>query len=77
MAERGKPKEFGCFSWSEEIIEEEENEALSGCISQAGISVLYQEFSKESLTLEDKKGGAVCGQNGETKGEGLCPHRES
>ena len=24
-----KPKEFGCFSWSEEIIEEEENEALS------------------------------------------------
>ncbi len=50
-----KPKEFGCFSWSEEIIEEEENEALSGCISQAGISVLYQDFSKESLTLEDKR----------------------
>lgn len=50
-----KPKEFGCFSWSQEVIEEEEREALLDCIRQAGISTIYQEFSKESLVSEEKK----------------------
>lgn len=38
---------FGMFSWDEGIMEEDE--ALKDCIEQAGISHIYQQFSKETL----------------------------
>lgn len=46
---KDKTESFGLFSWHMEVVAKQEADTLNACITAAGITEIYQEFTTESL----------------------------